>query len=256
MPQRAKVSRVCLARNGICSVMAERAGARRLRGCRSRTARAHRAASPGQRRCGRRRLDLDQRLQPIHAARAIANDLAVDAARRRSLLRIALATLSAPSAKRAGIARDVDARRLIARTSAAISSSRAASSRPITRRRASPRRAGAEAEAIDRLQRHRAVRRRLVPSRCRATASRASASASPPIDWQASARQSFSTWRPAGWLAEIMIEGDDAVDFGAGEVERLARSPAAPLAGHSRTHPAMPCRIGKKRPFKAAQFDR
>jgi hypothetical protein len=57
--------------------------------------------------------------------------------------------------------------------------------------------AGAEAKAEDRLQRHRAVGRGSVPVDARRP-SHGPRQRSAPIAWQASARQSFSTWRPAG----------------------------------------------------------
>ena len=39
--------------------------------------------------------------------------------------------------------------------------------------------------------------------------------------WQASARQTFTTWRPGGLAAEIMVEADDAMDLGARQVQRV-----------------------------------
>ena len=79
---------------------------------------------------------------------------------------------------------------------------------------------GAEAEAVDRLERD-ARRRWSLPQAVPSRASARATSASQPIDWQASARQSFSTCRPAGACAEVVVEGDDPVHLGARQVERL-----------------------------------
>ena len=82
------------------------------------------------------------------------------------------------------------------------------------------RRDRAQPEAINRLQRHApsaVVSPNAMPSRASARA----ASASPPAAWQASARHSFSTCRPGGLAAEVVIKGDDAMHFGARDIQRF-----------------------------------
>ena len=197
---------------------------RRPRGSRRRTGRGTSSAvdrAVGDAAC--RRLDLDQRLQPEQAARAVAHQLrcrrrgaaasALDRARRRRRRRPRARRRRGgrrPSSLTASIG--VDAAR-----SRRLASTRPTSSPSSHRRRG----AGAVAEAVDRLDRDRpsaVVSCRPMPSRRRRCAARSRA----PIDWQASARQSFSTWRPAG-SAEIVVEGDDAVHLGAGQVQRVGQ---------------------------------
>ena len=79
---------------------------------------------------------------------------------------------------------------------------------------------GAEPEAIDRLDRHRAACAGAVPFGAEPP-STASASAAPPTAWQASARQIFTTWRPAGTVAEIVVEAHHPMHLGPADVERL-----------------------------------
>ena len=120
--------------------------------------------------------------------------------------------------RRAGRRGDASSRRLRRqRRRAARSSSRPTSSAVEHRRR----RRGAEAEAIDRLERDRAVAASSRRSRCRASLQRAPARRSPPIAWQASARQSLTHMAAGRLAAEVVVEGDDAVHLGARQVQRL-----------------------------------
>ena len=92
--------------------------------------------------------------------------------------------------------------------------------------------ARAQAEAIDGLDGELAIRRRL-----------ALETEAPAIRCDAARLAGFGAaeldhWRPARLLAEVVIEGDDAVHLGARQVERLGDEPAPPPARRSRTPPA------------------
>ena len=84
------------------------------------------------------------------------------------------------------------------------------------RRAAPPGRSAHRPRQIDRFQRHRAVGRGVVPVDAEPWRAWA-ASASAPSAWQASARQSCSTWRPGRLAAEIVVEADHAMHFGAAD---------------------------------------
>ena len=96
----------------------------------------------------------------------------------------------------------------------------------------------AQAEAIDRLQASRCRPGGRAHRARRAGPRHARASGSPPTAWQASARHSLSTCRPGRRAAEVVIEGDDAVHLGAGDVQAPRRSAVPRLRRYSRTPPA------------------
>ena len=164
MPQRAKVSRVCFFRNGISSGAPSDSGC--VRPSRRPASKSAVDVAGLHRPVGDPaglRLDFDHRLQPVEPARAVANDLGVEAARVDLLLR----RPRRPCRRRAPAApesRGTKIRTLIGAPPRTSSSIRASSSRPITspvehRRRASRRRARGNRPARG----HRAVGRGLVP---------------------------------------------------------------------------------------------
>ena len=224
MPQRAKVSRFWRLRNGISSGRPRPADARRRRETRPSNRPARRPPSPGRRRCGPsaspprpsapartparavahqtrhpgrgarpRRSDGAPRPHRRPRERAAASRGTIDARRHR-------AAPSRPAARRAGARRD-----------APISS-------PSSMHR---RRQSAIAEAIDGSSVSRAVRRGL--AEVDAEARRAAARPAPrrPSTGRLRPGRACTTWRPARLAAEVVIEGDDAMDLGARQVKRL-----------------------------------
>ena len=142
---------------------------------------------------------LDHRLEEIGAARAVAHDLGIDAAARRFRPR----SPWRPCRRRAPVRRNRRECRCVGIMRAPPRRSRRAFRRragrsprrrawPTARRRTGRGNRPAPASPSRRL----AVSWKPMPSNCLICA----AMASEPIDWQASAWQSFSTCRPAGWL--------------------------------------------------------
>ena len=82
------------------------------------------------------------------------------------------------------------------------------------------RRGRAKTEAVDRIKRHAAVGGGLAEVDAELLAD-AVGDRAPPAAWQASARQSFRTCRPGRLAPKIVIEGHDAVHFGARNVQRF-----------------------------------
>ena len=201
MPQRAKVRRVWRLRKGISSggPSAERDGRRSSKPPSNRPGTSAGRHRPDRRR-GRAGVSTStigsSQNRPREPLRTISTRCRAACASSRS----PPATLSAPTRERAGIARDEDARwssidlprDLVDRCGVSRADQLA-----VEHRR---RRAGAEARGNRPLERHPAVARGLAEVDAEQRSSTWRASASPPIDWQASARQSFSTCRPAGWL--------------------------------------------------------
>ena len=209
--------------------------------------------SPGRRRCGRSA----SRPRPAARARTCRASRCGRSRRRCRALAassaIAAATSSAPTATGRGIARDEDARGHRP-TSAQMRRAVAASSRADRlavehRRRARRRRGRGSRPARASAGRPASCSPQSTPSAARAAARPAR---SPPIDWQASARHSFSTWRPAGCVAEVVVEGDDAMHLGARQVQRLGDERHGLGAARSRTRPAASCRIGSSAPSRPA----
>ena len=143
-----------------------------------------------------RRFHLDHRLEPIEAARAGAHDLDRDLApRRRGADRGR--DLFGADRQRPGVGRNEQPQRHCCASASSASSRRLIEPRDHPAVQHGRRRQRAKAEAIDRLERDAAVGGGFAHRHAQARLG-ASASGSPPAAWQASARQSLSTCRPAG----------------------------------------------------------
>ena len=164
--------------------------------------------------------DLDHRLEPVHPARAVADDLDLELALDRRGGDRGCDLVGADGDRR-GIARNVNAKRAHRSASASSVSSFLASRRADDPAVEHGRRGHrAQAEAIDRLERDAPVRRGV-----------ADRDAQPCLGMRG---QRIAAGRlaglgaaelehvPAGRRApEVMVEGDDAVHLGAGDVQRL-----------------------------------
>ena len=193
MPQRAKVSRVWRFRKGMSSGRPRHSGWPALIG---RPPANRPGTSRGRHRpegdAPARRLDLDHRLQPEQAARAGAHDLDRRGLAASPPRAMATATLSAPTA-RAAASRGTKKRVVIApppgRSRRCDSGVQPRHRLAVEHRRG---RGGTEAQTIGRLD--VTLPSGVVPPQSRSKrSSTRRAKASPSIDWQASARQSFST---------------------------------------------------------------
>ena len=224
MPQRAKVSRSCFLRYGISSVRPRHSAC----GLPSRKPASNKPGHGlgGHRPVGDAALggfDLHQRLQPEHAARAVAHDGYVQAPS-GYLFAYRAGDRVRSHRERRHVARDENLHaRDPPRFGHRQSGSRPPAARPGRRvcRRASP---PAKARNCPGNRPHPGVKLPsavVSPSLAPRRFSTCSITWSQPMDWQASARHIFRTWRPGGCMPEIVVETDDPVHFGLRNIQRV-----------------------------------
>ena len=186
--------------SGISSGAPERSAVRgRRSGSRRRTSAAHRPASPARRRRGLAASRPRPSARANRAPRDPLRTISASMPRSASSLLDRRGDLFGAERQRAGIAGNVDARLMRAppRRSRRACLVEPADHLAVQHRRRARRRKGRGNRPVPASP---AVAWSFRGSRCRACLSACGDARREPIDWQASARQSFSTCRPAGWL--------------------------------------------------------